>query len=43
MDLRETHLPVYHIIKDFPGGSDSKASAYKVGDPHSIPGSVARS
>ena len=23
---------------DFPGGSDSKASAYKVGDPASIPG-----
>ena len=25
--------------KDFPGGSDSKASAYNVGDPGSIPGS----
>ena len=24
---------------DFPGGSDSKASAYNVGDPGSIPGS----
>ena len=23
---------------DFPGGSDSKASAYKVGDPASVPG-----
>ena len=23
---------------DFPGGSDSKASAYNVGDPASIPG-----
>ena len=23
---------------DFPGGSDSKASAYNVGDPGSIPG-----
>ena len=26
-------------ICDFPGGSDSKASAYNVGDPGSIPGS----
>ena len=26
-------------IKDFPGGSDGKASAYNVGDPVSIPGS----
>ena len=25
--------------KDFPGGSDSKASAYSAGDPGSIPGS----
>ena len=25
-------------IKDFPGGSDSKVSAYNVGDPGSIPG-----
>ena len=25
--------------EDFPGGSDSKASAYNVGDPDSIPGS----
>ena len=25
--------------KDFPGGSDSKASAYNAGDPGSIPGS----
>ena len=24
--------------KDFPGGSDSKASAYNVGDPGAIPG-----
>ena len=24
--------------KDFPGGSDGKASAYNVGDPGSIPG-----
>ena len=27
------------IPKDFPGGSDGKASAYNVGDPGSIPGS----
>ena len=26
-------------VKDFPGGSDSKASAYNVGDLGSIPGS----
>ena len=26
-------------FKDFPGGSDSKVSAYSVGDPSSIPGS----
>ena len=26
------------FITDFPGGSDSKASAYNVGDPGSIPG-----
>ena len=26
------------IPKDFPGGSDGKASAYNVGDPGSIPG-----
>ena len=25
-------------MKDFPGGSDGKASAYNVGDPGSIPG-----
>ena len=30
---------IIHICKDFPGGSDSKASAYNVGDPGSIPGS----
>ena len=28
-----------NIPRDFPGGSDSKASAYNVGDPGSIPGS----
>ena len=26
------------VPKDFPGGSDGKASAYNVGDPSSIPG-----
>ena len=26
------------ILKEFPGGSDGKASAYNVGDPGSIPG-----
>ena len=28
-----------HVLLDFPGGSDSKASAYNAGDPGSIPGS----
>ena len=27
------------VIKDFPGGSDVKVSAYNSGDPVSIPGS----
>ena len=27
------------MIENFPGGSDSKASAYNAGDPGSIPGS----
>ena len=27
------------LLLDFPGGSDSTASAYNVGDPGSIPGS----
>ena len=27
------------FVKDFPGGSDGKVSAYNVGDPGSIPGS----
>ena len=31
-------LKFIHLHTDFPGGSDSKASAYKVGDPGSIPG-----
>ena len=29
---------VLGILKDFPGGSDSKRSAYSVGDPGLIPG-----
>ena len=29
---------VFHLKKDFPGGSDGKASAYNVGDLGSIPG-----
>ena len=29
---------VLGILKDFPGGSDSKTSAYNVGDPGLIPG-----
>ena len=28
----------YHPRKDFPGGSDGKASVYNAGDPASIPG-----
>ena len=31
-------LYVCFLLLDFPGGSDSKASAYNVGDPGSIPG-----
>ena len=30
--------PNLYIVQDFPGGSDSKALAYNVGDPGSIPG-----
>ena len=30
---------VFHLKKDFPGGSDGKASAYNVEDPGSMPGS----
>ena len=29
---------IYCAHTDFPGGSDSKASVYNVGDPGSIPG-----
>ena len=37
-ELRSTlYLPLL-VYCDFPGGSDSKASAYNVGDPGSIPG-----
>ena len=31
------HLYLYLYLPDFPGGSASKASAYNVGDPGSIP------
>ena len=35
---------MWHMVKniydrDFPGGSDGKASAYNAGDPGSVPGS----
>ena len=30
---------MYTFFRDFPGGSDIKASAYNAGDPGSIPGS----
>ena len=30
-------IATYFCILDFPGGSDSKASAYNAGDPASIP------
>ena len=36
------HLPNYLLVykaMGFPGGSDGKESAYKAGDPDSIPGS----
>ena len=29
---------IYYQVREFPGSSDSKASAYNVGDPGSIPG-----
>ena len=32
-------ISIIFFYLDFPGGSDSKASAYSVGDPGSIPGS----
>ena len=35
-----THEPrIGHLSKNFPSGSDGKASAYTAGDPGSIPGS----
>ena len=33
-------IVVTHTLRDFPGGSDGKASAYNVGDLGSIPGSA---
>ena len=39
MDLEKLNdLPRVTQLRDFPGGSDGKASAYNVGDPVSIPG-----
>ena len=32
------HLLIYPDFANFPGGSDSKASAYNAGDPGLIPG-----
>jgi len=33
-------INIEHLgVKDFPAGSDDKTSAYKAGDPGSIPGS----
>ena len=29
---------IVSMVKDFPGGSDGKASVYNAGDPGSIPG-----
>ena len=37
MDMSLSKL--WEMVMDFPGGSDSKASVYNVGDPGSIPGS----
>ena len=33
-----TQLHSSHMLADFPGGSDGKASAYKAGDMGSVPG-----
>ena len=38
MQHRFIKLHLYTICKDFPGGSDDKASVYSVGDLGSIPG-----
>ena len=35
---RQVFSVVIFLLKDFPGGSDGKASAYNVGDPGSVPG-----
>ena len=37
--IRKAYFYKLTLICDFPGGSDSKASVYNVGDPGSIPGS----
>ena len=41
--MKDINIDIFkeHVIQlwDFPGGSDSKASAYNEGDPGSIPGS----
>ena len=36
---RGNEISISKRYKDFPGGSDGKASAYNVGNPGSIPGS----
>ena len=36
--MLEFEIDFEHISLDFPGGSDSKASAYNAGDPGLIPG-----
>ena len=36
-DATANEIP-FHLILDFPGGSDGKASACNTGDPGSIPG-----
>ena len=36
---RNKYTREYKVNQDFPGGSDSKASASNAGDPGSIPGS----
>ena len=37
--INKINLPTTPVKKDFPGGSDGKASAYNAGNPGSIPGS----
>ena len=36
-NLKILYEKIFNSIKDFPGGSDGKVSAYNVGDPGSIP------